>query len=57
MLARIVRSLLGKQAIYDRIGKYTAISILVLIALFVILHLVADWKFRKTIKDHDTESR
>lgn len=57
LLGRIIFSLLGNRAIIDLIGKITAISIVVLIALFVTLYLVADWKFKKAMKDHNNESR
>lgn len=57
LLGRIIFSLLGNWAIVDLIGKIMALSIVVLIVLFVILYLVADWKFKKAMKDHDNKSR
>ena len=51
VLGKIVFSIMENQEAVDLVSKITVISIGVLIALVVILYLVADWKFRKDLKD------
>ena len=51
VLGKIVFSIMGNQEAVNLVSKINVISIGVLIALVVILYLVADWKFRKDLKD------
>lgn len=54
LLGRIICSLLGKPALADLVGKIMAISIVALIVLFVILYQIASWKFRKALKEQES---